>query len=213
VAAASFAAGFAASHFSGGVTRKPAPAPPPPPAAAAAAASPPLPAPAAPAPTPAPTPAPPAALRRATAADIDAAEEAELEALCDSALVPDGVELKLVCCVRSDLKMSPGKIAAQVGHAVLGAVNLSRRVNPEFVKAWEFRAQAKITLKVDDEATMDAIVAAARAAGLPAVVIEDAGRTEVEPGTRTVLSIGPAPRGDIDAITGPKGRFPLGLLR
>jgi hypothetical protein len=41
---------------------------------------------------------------------------------------------------------------------------------------------------------------------------QDAGRTEVEPGTRTVLGIGPAPKADIDKITGPKGKYPLRLL-
>lgn len=35
--------------------------------------------------------------------------------------------------------------------------------------------QAKITLKVDDEKQMNEIYAAARQAGLPCVVIEDAG--------------------------------------
>jgi peptidyl-tRNA hydrolase len=34
----------------------------------------------------------------------------------------------------------------------------------------------------------------------------------VEPGTRTVVGIGPALKADIDAVTGPKGLFPLRLL-
>lgn len=80
------------------------------------------------------------------------------------------------------------------------------------MQAWLYRAQAKITLKVDNEKDMDAIAAAARAAGIAVCAIEDAGRTEVEPGTRTVLGIGPAPKADIDKITGPKGKFPLRLL-
>jgi PTH2 family peptidyl-tRNA hydrolase len=153
----------------------------------------------------------PARYKKPTPADI-AAAEAEEAAVQDSEVLPEDIELKMVVCVRQDLNMSKGKIAAQVGHAVLGAYKIARRACPEYVKAWEFRAQAKITLKVDDEATMDAVAAAARAAGLPLVIIEDAGRTEVEPGTRTVLGIGPAPRGDIDAITGPKGCLPLRLL-
>lgn len=70
----------------------------------------------------------------------------------------------------------------------------------------------QIALKVDSEAAMDAIYAAARAAGIPACIVEDAGRTEVEPGTRTVCALGPAPKAVIDAITGPKGSHPLRLL-
>jgi PTH2 family peptidyl-tRNA hydrolase len=140
-----------------------------------------------------------------------AAEAAEEDGLSDGD-VPAGVALKLVVLVRNDLAMSKGKIAAQCGHAVLGAYRVGLRVVPEYVKAWLFRAQAKITLKVEDEATMDAAAAAAREAGLPVCVIEDAGRTEVEPGTRTVLGIGPAPKALIDAITGPRGTHALRLL-
>lgn len=51
-----------------------------------------------------------------------------------------------------------------------------------------------------------------RAATYPRPTLQDAGRTEVEPGTRTVLGIGPAPKADIDKITGPKGKYPLRLL-
>jgi peptidyl-tRNA hydrolase, PTH2 family len=146
--------------------------------------------------------APTRALVKPTPDQILAAERAEEDSVEDSNLVPAGVELKMVICVRTDLSMSKGKIAAQCGHAVLGAYKIAKRITPEYVKAWEWRAQAKITLKVDSEAQMDEIAAAARAAGLPSIIIEDAGRTEVAPGTRTVLGIGPAPRSEIDVVTG-----------
>ena len=162
----------------------------------------------------APTPSTPAApLRRATAAEVMAAQELEEELLSDSPHVGPG-GLKMVICVRTDLEMSKGKIAAQVGHAVLGAVRVAGRLPlaSEWLRAWLFRAQAKITLKVESEEQMDAVAAAAAEAGLPFMIIEDAGRTEVEPGTRTVVGIGPAPVDIINSITGPKGRFPLRLL-
>ena len=127
----------------------------------------------------------------------------------DSSEVEPGVELKMVICVRSDLNMSKGKIAAQVGHAVLSCYRQALNKAPHYVKAWLHRAQGKIALKCDDEPQMNAIAAAAREAGLPCVVIEDAGRTEVEPGTHTVCGIGPAPKHLIDQITGPKGSIPL----
>ena len=149
--------------------------------------------------------APPLPLRslsKPTPELILAAERAEEDSLEDSDLVPAGVELKMVICVRTDLSMSKGKVAAQCGHAVLGTYKIAKRITPEYVKAWEWRAQAKITLKVESEAQMDEIAAAARAAGLPSIIIEDAGRTEVAPRTRTVLGIGPAPRSEIDVVTG-----------
>jgi PTH2 family peptidyl-tRNA hydrolase len=147
-------------------------------------------------------PVPLRSLPKPTPELILAAERAEEDSLEDSDLVPAGVELKMVICVRTDLSMSKGKVAAQCGHAVLGTYKIAKRITPEYVKAWEWRAQAKITLKVDSEAQMDEIAAAARAAGLPSIIIEDAGRTEVAPGTRTVLGIGPAPRSEIDVVTG-----------
>jgi PTH2 family peptidyl-tRNA hydrolase len=106
------------------------------------------------------------------------------------------------------------QIAAQAGHAFLGVYRVALRLPlpSEWVRAWLFRAQAKIALKVDSEAEMDAIITAARAAGLPTYTIEDAGRTEVEPGTRTVTAIGPAPKALLDAITGPKGSHACRLL-
>ena len=155
--------------------------------------------------------APPATA--ATDLDVVRAATAVLES--DDASVPPGTELKMVLCVVHDLGMSKGKIAAQVGHAVLGCW-LAACAGPSaqwlaWARAWHFRAAAKITLKLD-AADLDAVAAAAAAAGLPHIVIEDAGRTEIPAGSRTVVGIGPAPRELIDAVTGPKGRFPLKLL-
>ncbi len=47
-----------------------------------------------------------------------------------------------------------------------------------------------------------ALVRSAEAASLPVYVIQDAGRTEVEPGTTTVLAIGPGTKEAVDAVTG-----------
>ena len=82
----------------------------------------------------------------------------------------------------------------------------------EWVRAWSARGCAKITLSIGSEEEMLACHQAAMAAGLPSMVIEDAGRTEVEPGTRTVCAIGPAPVPLINALTGPKGKFKCRLL-
>jgi len=159
--------------------------------------------------------------RGVSAASVDVAPASTLPTASDdidsdedSDVVPPETELKMIFAVRSDLGMSKGKIAAQVGHATLACYRsaISEPLSREWVRAWLHRAQAKITLKVESEAEMDAILEAATAAQLPCEVIEDAGRTEVAPGARTVLAIGPAPKALIDKITGPKGSHPLRLL-
>ncbi len=109
---------------------------------------------------------------------------------------------------------SKGKIAAQAGHAFLGAYRIAMRLPlaREWVKAWNARGCAKITLTIATEAEMVECSQRALAAGLPSIVIEDAGRTEVLAGTRTVCAIGPAPVHLIDALTGRKGAFTCRLL-
>lgn len=73
--------------------------------------------------------------------------------------------------VRAPARPSAGKIAAQCGHATLGAYKRSLKRRPEFVHAWEDRAQAKITLKVDSEDVMDRVAEAAEAAGLVTYIV------------------------------------------
>lgn len=43
---------------------------------------------------------------------------------------------------------------------------------------------------------------AARREGLCALVVRDAGRTQVAGGTRTVLGVGPGPKRVVDRVTG-----------
>ena len=61
-------------------------------------------------------------------------------------------QYKMVIIVREDLNMSKGKIAAQVGHAVLGAYKESLRRNPAIVNGWEnYSGQAKIVVACKSE--------------------------------------------------------------
>jgi peptidyl-tRNA hydrolase, PTH2 family len=111
-------------------------------------------------------------------------------------------ELKLVLCVRVDLKMSPGKIAAQCVHAALAACRILGRTDSNTLAIWEASGEKTVCLKCTSEDQMNDLYDTARAIGLPAAIIRDAGRTEVEPGSKTVLAVGPAFSSNIDAITG-----------
>lgn len=109
---------------------------------------------------------------------------------------------KLVLCVNMALKMGKGKIGAQCGHATLGAYKIASKRCPSVIRSWEWMGQAKICAKVEKEEDMFALMEKAKAAGLITYLVEDAGRTQIAAGSRTVLAIGPAPNEAFDEITG-----------
>ncbi|KAH8236577.1 hypothetical protein KR026_006104 [Drosophila bipectinata] len=109
---------------------------------------------------------------------------------------------KMVLVVRNDLKMGKGKIAAQCGHGAVGAYQSAVSKTPRLVRAWDSCGCAKIAVKVESEAELMAIKKAAERNQLNTCLIRDAGRTQIEPNSKTVLAIGPAAADDIDKVTG-----------
>jgi PTH2 family peptidyl-tRNA hydrolase len=122
----------------------------------------------------------------------------------DLAAVKAGISApcKLVLVVRTDLRMTPGKIAAQCGHATLACYKALMKKNPKLVHHWERIGQAKIALKADSEEQLMELEAIAKSLNLCARSIQDAGHTQVDPGTKTVLGIGPAPVELVNQVTG-----------
>lgn len=116
-------------------------------------------------------------------------------------------EVRMALVIRQDLKMEKGKIAAQCAHAALGcfrliAMDISKRsYNPVMANRWLQHGQAKITLKCPNKEMMDELYAKALSLGVNAIVIHDAGRTQIAAGSATVLGIGPAPKAVLDQIT------------
>jgi peptidyl-tRNA hydrolase, PTH2 family len=115
---------------------------------------------------------------------------------------PVGDEHKLVLCVRTDLKMQKGKIAAQVGHATLGAYKAAARAHPNAVRVWERHAQPKIAVQIRSHAEARELDAAARRKGLVTYMVHDAGRTQIAAGSMTVIAIGPGPASVVNSVTG-----------
>ncbi|XP_046835177.1 peptidyl-tRNA hydrolase 2, mitochondrial-like [Vespa crabro] len=113
----------------------------------------------------------------------------------------DNQDCKLVLVVRSDLKMGKGKVVAQCAHAAVAAYKIAQKY-PPILKAWENSGQIKVTVKVNNEDELRAIAKAARDAGLITNVIQDAGRTQVAPGSRTVCGVGPGPAHLVNLVTG-----------
>lgn len=106
---------------------------------------------------------------------------------------------KQVILVRQDLKLPKGKAAAQVAHAAVAAVLQSKK---RVVRRWREEGMAKIVLKVKDERELLRRNQQAKESGLVTAVITDAGRTVVEPGTRTCVGVGPAEEEQLDALFG-----------
>lgn len=99
------------------------------------------------------------------------------------------------------VKMSPGKAAAQSGHATLGGYRRGIRLCPNACRNWLRIGQMKITVKCPTVKELLELEANCAAAGLNTYLIRDAGHTEIEPGSRTVLAVGPAPASAMDPLT------------
>ena len=111
------------------------------------------------------------------------------------------MEYKQALIVRSDLGMGKGKIAAQCAHASVQAVLEAQNKAPDALESWMDGGCAKIVLKVTGEAQLHELYVKAKKLKLISVIITDAGHTQIDPGTTTVVAIGPAATRDIDAVT------------
>lgn len=120
----------------------------------------------------------------------------------EASVMGEGGEFKMILVVRNDLKMGKGKVAAQCSHAAVAAYKQVQRRNPELLKQWEYCGQPKVVVKAPDEDTLINLLGQAREVGLTVSLIQDAGRTQIAPGSRTVLGVGPGPADLIDRVTG-----------
>lgn len=106
--------------------------------------------------------------------------------------------------VRVDLKMSCGKTAAQVGHAVVECVLMAFKDGKwkKWLDQWLEEGQKKVVLAVEDLSRLQEVYQKAKSLGLPTAMVVDAGLTELPPGTSTAACVGPAPDELIDVVTG-----------
>ncbi len=106
---------------------------------------------------------------------------------------------KQVIVVRSDLKISKGKLAVQVAHgAILGFLKSDKVTR----RRWLEEGQKKVVLKAANLDELMQLKFKAEELGLPTALVVDAGLTELPPGTITALVIGPAEERKIDKVTG-----------
>ena len=124
----------------------------------------------------------------------------------DQAMVglPDNSDMfKMVFVVNSELGMGVGKIAAQVGHATLALYHLLQ-TQPnwkEECSTWENSASTKITLHGQSTHHLLELKHKAYEQRLPSIIVHDAGRTQVEPGSLTVFAVF-GKVADVNVVTG-----------
>ena len=108
----------------------------------------------------------------------------------------------MVLVLRGELRLTAGKSAVQAAHAAVLLVERARSRGDRALSAWLQQGQKKIALVVPTLGELETLERQARARRIPTVWVEDAGFTEVPPGTRSCLGLGPALASEVDSITG-----------
>jgi peptidyl-tRNA hydrolase, PTH2 family len=119
----------------------------------------------------------------------------------DRSSSPDAT-YKMVLVVRGELRLTAGKAAVQVAHAAVMLVLQAQKRRGAGLDRWLAEGQKKIAVVAS---TLEEMIERQRQAhrnGIPTVWVDDAGFTEVPPGTRTCLGLGPASGRELDKITG-----------
>mgnify|MGYP006413356809 CR=1 FL=1 len=96
--------------------------------------------------------------------------------------------------VRTDLKMGKGKIAAQCCHATQ---YILPKNEPIRIERYDRNGSAKIVLKIPNYYEMINLVKICQKENLPFHIVEDAGKTQIETGSKTVLAIGIVDKGEM----------------
>ena len=110
-------------------------------------------------------------------------------------------EVKQVIIVRADREMGRGKAAAQCGHAAVSGYLECLKAHKDVAQEWLQSGQKKIVLKVDGDEALVRFYEAFKFKKIPCSLVSDAGLTQLPPGTRTALGVGPWKSDEIDILT------------
>ncbi|KAG5838063.1 probable peptidyl-tRNA hydrolase 2 [Anguilla rostrata] len=105
--------------------------------------------------------------------------------------VDDDLIFKMVFVVNMDLSMGVGKVAAQVAHAAVGLYQALQEKNSwrEMAWKWDRTGAQKVVMQGTNMPHLLELQALAMSLSLPTYLVQDAGQTQVEPGSRTVLAL------------------------
>lgn len=118
----------------------------------------------------------------------------------------DGGGYKMVLVLRGEIRLTAGKAAVQCAHAAVMLVLAAGRRHAGELETWLQEGQKKIAVVAPALGDLEELQRLAKGRGILTAMVEDAGLTEVAPGTRTCLGLGPARAEELDALT---GRLPL----
>jgi peptidyl-tRNA hydrolase len=86
--------------------------------------------------------------------------------------------------LRKDIKMGKGKFSAQTAHAIVSLI-------PQKGLKWDFNEKPIEIWTVKGEDTLLGIYRKAQKQEINSSIIQDAGKTQLDPGTRTAIGLGP----------------------
>lgn len=117
-------------------------------------------------------------------------------------ITPQPEDVRMYFLVRTDLGMGKGKIAAQVAHAAMRLGIRCQEHQPDVLHQYLDSGERKIVLKTNDVQDLVNVFQDLVDHDFPATIIEDAGHTQIEAGTMTVLGVGPARAADLEEFLG-----------
>jgi len=111
-------------------------------------------------------------------------------------------DYKMCIVLRMDLGMSTGKLIAQAAHAAVGASELGKKENHKAWRRWRDEGAKKVALEAESLEEIEGLAEKANNLDIVNILIQDAGHTEVPPGTVTALGLGPDRTDLLDKVTG-----------
>lgn len=105
---------------------------------------------------------------------------------------------KCVILVNKSAKMTPGKVIAQAGHAI---VHMMSHADKKKILKWRKSGEKIVSLVATDLEMMRDLCSIADFNKVFTHIVTDAGRTQVASGTATVCIIGPDTESRVEHIT------------
>jgi PTH2 family peptidyl-tRNA hydrolase len=111
-------------------------------------------------------------------------------------------EPRMYMLVRTDIPgMTLSKALGQAGHAILNAWYKCFKTDPVRAETYvNHDGQGKVALRAKNLEVIEKAITKAEELGIPYYMVQDAGRTCIDPGTVTMLGLGPTTKREADPI-------------